>query len=53
MHYENLQGGSNEYRQSTRMFWSKIRKIGIPLRTPVLLYNSEVQGGIRYMDMVS
>ena len=29
-------GGSNEYPQS--MFWSKIRKIGIPLHTPVLLY---------------
>ena len=25
------QGGSNEYQQS--MFWSKIRKIGIPLQT--------------------
>ena len=33
-------GGSNEYPQS--MFWSKIRKIGIPLHTPVLLYKSGV-----------
>ena len=33
-------GGSNEYPQS--MFWSKIRKIGIPLHTPVLLYKSRV-----------
>ena len=29
-------GCSNEYPQS--MFWSKIRKIGIPLHTLVLLY---------------
>ena len=36
-------GGSNEYPQS--MFWSKIRKIGLPLHTPVLLYKSGVQGG--------
>ena len=33
-------GGSNEYPQS--MFWSKKRKIGIPLQTPVLLYKSGV-----------
>ena len=33
-------GGSNEYPQS--MFWSKIRKIGIPLHTLVLLYKSGV-----------
>ena len=31
-------GGSNEYPQS--MFWSKNRKISIPLHTPVLLYKS-------------
>ena len=30
---------------------AKIRKIGIPLHTPVLLYKSGVQGGIHYMDM--
>ena len=35
-------GGSNEYPQS--MFSAKIRKIGIPLQTPVLLYKSRVQG---------
>ena len=58
-------GGSNEYPQS--MFWSKnkknrytpacfgakIRKIGIPMHTPVLLYKSGVQGGIYYTDMFS
>ena len=44
-------GGSNEYPQS--MFWSKHKKIGIPLHTPVLLYKSGVQGGIYYMDMFS
>ena len=27
-------------------FGSKIRKLGIPLQTPVLLYKSGVQGGI-------
>ena len=37
-------GGSNEYPQS--MFWSKNKKISIPLQTPVLLYKSGVQGGI-------
>ena len=31
----------------------KIRKIGIPLHTPVLLYKSGVQGGIHYTDMFS
>ena len=35
-------GGSNEYPQS--MFWSKNKKIGIPLQTPVLLYKSGVKG---------
>ena len=44
-------GGSNEYPQS--MFWSKNKKKGIPLRTPVLLYKSGVQGGIHYTDMFS
>ena len=44
-------GGSNEYPQS--MFWSKNKKIGIPLHTPVLLYKSGVQGGILFMDMFS
>ena len=33
-------GGSNEYPQS--MFWSKIRKIGKPLHTPVFLYKGGV-----------
>ena len=35
-------GGSNEYPQS--MFGAKIRKIDLPLQTPVLLYKSGVQG---------
>ena len=34
-------------------FGAKIRKIGIPLHTPVLLYKSGVRGGIHYMDMFS
>ena len=33
-------------------FGAKIRKIGIPLHTPVLLYKSWVQGGIYFTDMV-
>ena len=44
-------GGSNEYPQS--MFWSKNKKKGIPLHTPVLLYKSGVQVGIHYTDMFS
>ena len=42
-------GGSTEYPQS--MFWSKNKKIGIPLHTLDLLYKSGVQGGIHYTDM--
>ena len=34
-------------------FGAKIRKIGIPLQTPVLLYKSGVQGGKHYTDMFS
>ena len=34
-------------------FGAKIRKIDIPLHTPVLLYESGVQGGILFMDMFS
>ena len=34
-------------------FGSKIRKIGIPLQTPVFLYKSGVQGGIHFTDMFS
>ena len=48
---QNIDCGSNEYPQS--LFWSKIRKLGIPLHTPVLLYKSGVQGGIHYTDMYS
>ena len=44
-------GGSNEYPQF--MFWSKNKKIGIPLHTPVLLYKSGVYGGIYFTDMLS
>ena len=34
-------------------FVAKIRKIGIPLQTPVLLYKSGVEGGIHCTDMFS
>ena len=34
-------------------FGAKIRKIGVPLHTPVLLYKSGVHGGIHYTDMFS
>ena len=34
-------------------FGAKIRKLGIPLRTPVLLHKGGVQGGIHYTDMLS
>ena len=34
-------------------FGAKIRKLGIHLHTPVLLYKSGVQGGIHYTDMFS
>ena len=48
-----LLGGSNEYPQS--MFWSKHKKKGILLHTPVLQYKSGVQGGrgIYFTDMFS
>ena len=39
----------NEYPQS--MFGVKIRKIGIPLHTPVLLHKSGVQGDIHFTDI--
>ena len=45
-------GGSNEYPQSI-CFGAKIRKIGLPLQTPVLLYKSGVQGGKHYTDTFS
>ena len=41
-------GSSNQY---PLCFGAKIRKKGIPLYTPVLLYKSGVRGGIHYMDM--
>ena len=34
-------------------FGAKIRKIGIPLHTPVLLYKGGIQGGIHVIDMFS
>ena len=34
-------------------FGAKIRKIGIPLHTPVFVYKSGVQGGKHYTDMLS
>ena len=45
------QGGSNE--NHNLCFGAKIRKIGIPLHTPVLLYKSWVYGGIYFTDMFS
>ena len=44
-------GGSNEYPQS--MFWSKNKKLGKALHTPVLLYKRVVQGDKYYTDMFS
>ena len=34
-------------------FAAKIRTIGIPLHTPVLLYKSGVEGGMDFTDMLS
>ena len=42
-------GGSNAYPQS--MFWSKKRKIGIPLQAPLFLYKSGVHGEIHFMGL--
>ena len=42
---------SNEYPRC--LFWIKIRKLGIPLQTPVFLYKSGVKGGIHFTDMFS
>ena len=44
--------GSNEYPHNL-CFGEKMRKIGIPLHTPVLLYKRGVKGGIHCMDMFS
>ena len=44
-------GGSNEYPLS--MFWSKNKKNRYILHNPVLLYTSDVRGGIHYTDMFS
>ena len=48
-------GGCEAVLTSTHnlCFGAKIRKIDLPLHTPVLLYKSGVQGGIHYMDMFS
>ena len=57
-------GGSNEYPQSSRrggsneypaqsLFWSKNKKNRYTPATPVLLYKSEVYGGIHFTDMFS
>ena len=52
-----LQGGSNAEAVLTSThnlcFGAKIRNIGIPLHTPVLLYKSGVQGGIYHTDTFS
>ena len=34
-------------------FGAKIRKVGIPVPSPILLYKSGVQGGIHVTDMFS
>ena len=34
-------------------FGSKVRKLGIPLHTPVFLYRCGVEGGIHFTDMFS
>ena len=49
-------GGSSEaVLTSTHnlCFGAKIRKIGIPLHTPVFLHKSGFRGGIDYTDMFS
>ena len=48
-------GGAEAVLTSTHnlCFGAKIRKIGKPLQTPVLLYKSGVQRGIHYTDMFS
>ena len=46
-------GGSTEYLRHSPCFRAKIRKIGMPLHTPVLLHKSKVEGGIYYMEMLS
>ena len=54
-------GGSNEYRLAEAVltsthnlcFGAKIRKIDIPLHTPVFLYKSGVQRGTHHMNMFS
>ena len=39
------------FAQNIDCFGAKIRKISIPLHTPVSLYKSGIQGGIHYTDM--
>ena len=46
-------GYSLEPPRRNLCFEAKIRKIVIPLQTPVLLYKSGVQGGKHYTDMFS
>ena len=61
-HYENLPMQYTEnlcalkienFQQKNFDIFAKIREIGIPLHTPVLLYKSGVQGRIHYTDMFS
>ena len=42
-----------DYGYTLKHVGAKIRKIGIPLHTPVLLFKSGVEGGVHYMDMFS
>ena len=54
-HHENMSVKAEAVLTSTHnlCFGAKIRKIGIPLHTPVLLYKSGFQGGIHCTDMFS
>ena len=50
---QNIDCGYKAILTSTHnlCFRAKIRKLGIPLQTPVFLYKSGVQGGIHFTDM--
>ena len=48
----NIQCGYNVSTHN-ECFGATIRKLGIPLQTPVFLYKSGVYGGIHFTDMFS
>ena len=50
---QNMDCGYTLTRTHDLCFEAKIKKIGIPLHAPVLVYKSGVQGGIYFMDMLS